>query len=82
MPNMGSIIKSHNTKVLTPPHECEECECRDECPVNGECMKSNVIYQATITEDSGQLHNYSGLSMNKFKERLTQQQFQELQPHS
>ena len=74
MTNMGNIIKKHNSNILSPPDECKDCDCESEnvCPVNGECRKSNVIYQATITTEKHETHTYTGLSMNTFKERWTQ----------
>ena len=72
MSYMGSLLKGHNTKTLSPAVECDTFKCVNECPVNGECMKRNIIYQATITTDRNETHTYTGLSKNSFKERLTQ----------
>ena len=58
MNNMASIIKSHNAKLMKPgsdnpiPHTSEAtCNClnQDHCPLNGNCTKSCIVYQATIT---------------------------------
>ena len=72
MPNIGSLVKRHNSKILSPQEICEKCDCNDVCPVNGECKKKNIIYQATIQTPQGERHTYTGLSMNTFKERLIQ----------
>ena len=57
MPYMASIIKSHNAKLTKPAsgnsvsHTSEAtCNCwnKDHCPLNDNCTKSCVVYQATI----------------------------------
>ena len=61
MPNIKSIIASHNKRILSTEQEPEqlsktnkECNCRNltECPLEGKCLQTNVIYQATITTDT------------------------------
>ena len=37
-------------------------------PGTGECTKTNVVYQATVTSDDGQVNTYIG-STNKFQVR-------------
>ena len=55
---MASIVKSHSAKLMKPasgnfiPHTSEAtCNCRNEdhCPMNGNCTKNCIVYQATIT---------------------------------
>ena len=75
---MASIIKSHNAKLMKPasgnsiPHTSEAtCNCRnkDHCPLNGNCTKSCIVYQATIT--SGKQSNvYFGSCSTTFKARF------------
>ena len=65
-------MKRHNNRILSPPTECPKCECSDICPVDGECMKSGIIYQATISTENNKTYTYTGLSMNTFKSRWTQ----------
>ena len=74
MPNVKSIISSHNKKVLstniTEQDQTEkECNCRNktECPLEGKCLQKNVIYQATVTTNTTE-ETYVGLATN-FKER-------------
>ena len=64
-------IKGHNSKILNPSKECDKCECESDCPVNGECMKDNIIYQATVTTQND-TYTYTGLSKNTFKQRWIQ----------
>ena len=47
---MGSLIKKHNSKTFSPTTECNDCDCGSlsECPVNANCLKTNIIDQATI----------------------------------
>ena len=46
--------------------------CRDKsaCPLNGQCLTANLIYQATV-ETSTAKQTYIGLTQNKFKTRYT-----------
>ena len=55
MKNLKSHIAASNFKKLNPKKESnlEECKCAndkkiDQCPVNGQCMTSNVVYCAEI----------------------------------
>ena len=71
MPNMQSIIQADNRKKLDKKTETSErCNCRrkDNCPVNGQCQKTNVIYQAVVKCD-GTSESYVGLTSNSFKTR-------------
>ena len=63
MPNTASIIKNHNAKLMKPASgnsikQTSEatCNCRnkDHCPLNGNCTKSCIVYQATTTSESNQ----------------------------
>ena len=78
MPNMTAILSSHNKKILslndavTSPREqsaqpSKTCNCRKrpECPLEGNCLQQNVIYQAAITGTTTE--SYIGLATN-FKE--------------
>ena len=73
MPNMKSVISSHNKYVLSnfnsPTQQPDTCNCRKkpDCPLEGKCLQSNVIYQATVTTATT-TETYVGLATN-FKER-------------
>ncbi|KAL9965170.1 hypothetical protein ACROYT_G028933 [Oculina patagonica] len=76
MPNMKSIISSHNKAVLSGFHQSQttqtcnkECNCRkkDQCPLDGKCLSQNVVYQATVTTQTSS-ESYVGLASN-FKDR-------------
>jgi len=47
------------------------CNCirKSNCPLNGKCLLSNIIYQATITSPSSS-NTYIGLCETNFKKRL------------
>ena len=76
MPSMKSIILLHNKTVLsdyntTPMQQAnKQCNCRtkDECPLQGKCLETNVVYmyQAIITSNT---ESYIRLATN-CKERF------------
>ena len=76
MANMSQIIsRSNKRKIqefrkLGQPEE-RTCDCRDEpCPVEGQCLISDVIYQATVKRlDNYETETYVGLSGCPFKPR-------------
>ena len=69
--NIRAIINSHNRRVLNPPPAQNiRCNCRkkQECPLNGQCLIKNIVYQADVT--SGQkTKTYYGLTSREFKSR-------------
>ena len=78
MPNMSSIVSSHNTRLLnsdSTQQQEEGCNCKDgpdTCPLNpAECKKSSVIYIAFVTSTKGVEH-YTGLTGCSFKKRWLQ----------
>lgn len=50
----------------------EECNCRkkDQCPLEGQYLTNNIVYQATVA--SNRTETYIGLASN-FKERYRKQ---------
>jgi len=77
LPNISSIISSHNKKVLNSINQTDEkmCNCRNNnnCPLNGKCLEKSVIYMCNVKaseQDEGL--NYIGLTENRFKERWYQ----------
>ena len=56
MTNVQNLIKGHNSKVLNTSNKQEQrdCNCRtkDQCPLNGDCLATNIIYKAKITNDN------------------------------
>ena len=77
LPNMGQIISTHNKETLSKATNTakteRKCNCqrsrRNDCPFNGKCLKSNIVYEATITSLS-QTYSYIGLTEGPFKTRF------------
>ena len=75
LPNMSSIISSHNKKILgNQPNSQnnQNCNCRDKgnCPLNGYCLESSVIYKCHVqSSDVDKGKHYIGLTGETFKER-------------
>ena len=81
MPNMESIIKGQNKKLLNPviiePGK-KTCSCtgvqrRAGCPLAGHCLTKSIIYNAEVTSGDKPTQdkiNYIGLASNDFKERF------------
>ena len=76
MPNMASILSDHNARVCGNDQDEElqrNCNCRkpDDCPLNGQCLRREIVYQATVETDDGALPMiYIGASGTSFKQRL------------
>ena len=49
-----------------------DCNCRGKiCPLDGKCLTSSIIYQATVTrQDNDKSETYIGLTDNSFKTRF------------
>ena len=76
MPNMAAIIKQHNSNVASPRKTdetklAENCNCRNKsnCPLNENCLKSCLIYKATISSGN-QRDLYYGSCSTAFKKRF------------
>ena len=64
MKKLTSNINSH------PSTEVTTCNCRkkEECPLSGQCLKSNLVYQAEV-RCQGKRETYVGLTSTDFKTR-------------
>ena len=82
MNNSKQIINNHNKFIFNPSKHTnattdnrvdkKSCNCRQKvtCPLNGNCLQSSVIYQATVTRnDNNTSETYIGLTENDFKTR-------------
>ena len=78
---MQQIISAHNKSVLhpvqtstsaSPAQTSNNCNCKNKvCPLNGNCLTSGVIYQATVTrQDNLKEETYIGLTGGPFKTRF------------
>ena len=80
---MKTFISSHNKKMLSDCIQSrnstetldKECNCckKDQCLLEGRCLTSNVVYQATVTIETS-TDSYVGLATN-FKERYRNHTF-------
>ena len=75
MPNIKSKINGHNKKVLKnkPTEQKRTCNClvKEHCPMNGLCLTSSILYQATITSNNTKYKEkrYKGICETTFKKR-------------
>ena len=75
MPNMKNIINNHNNMIIknnrtNPPTPKCNCRIQNSCPLNGKCLTTELVYQATVTRnDNQQEETYIGLTENTFKTR-------------
>lgn len=82
MPSMQQIISRQN-KMLIKTHRRNDqtertCSCRqkNKCPLDGQCLASGIIYQATVTRrDTQKEDTYIGLTDTTFKERLANHKY-------
>ena len=60
MPNLATIIKRHNNKVLRDgkqsseaPADAVRCNCREKnsCPLDGACQTRSIVYKASLKTD-------------------------------
>ena len=78
MPNMETIIASHNRQVLeesnSGPGNCDVklCNCRkpDMCPLQNKCLVEALVYKAIVTTD-GEVKVYIGSTGDTFKHRFS-----------
>ena len=73
---MMNIISGHNSKVSNatkPLSTTKPCNClkKNPCPLSGECLSTNVVYQATVNQTQTDIEeNYVGLTADPFKLRF------------
>ena len=75
MPNMEMIIKSRNKQLLNQQQRTQEpatrqCDCRskESCPLQGRCLTSFTVYRATLRAETGEEHQYIGMTEGTFKQ--------------
>ena len=70
--NIGTFIQRHNAKISSQPKDTTStCNCRrkNDCPLNGECQTSSVIYKCIVTAPDVPTKAYIGLTEKEFKTR-------------
>ena len=77
MPNMGQILSKHNAKISKQgggPDPPAGCNCRGgptTCPLEGQCLTKELVYQATVVRtDTQHKETYTGLTGGTFKDRF------------
>ena len=75
LPNLDTIIAGHNKQVLkrkieekTKKHECNCRAGQTLCPLGGNCLKNDIIYEAKVTSNNT-ITRYIGQASTTFKER-------------
>ena len=73
-PNVGRIIKSHNKKLSFNQKQQKPCNCRKktDCPVQGDCRKTSVVYQCDVTTPNTPKKTYIGLTERELKARINE----------
>ena len=66
------MIKSHNNRILSEKttQDQPKCDCRqkDTCPLEGNYLDKELIYQCNLKEDTtSDKVSYNGLTENTFK---------------
>ena len=67
------MIKSHNKKVINKDvKELKSCNCRvkSECPLNGQCQVTDIIYKCTALSPDKPNKVYLGTAEDDFKKRF------------
>ena len=73
MPNIKTKIKAHNRVILqnSPSKNTKRCNCqqKENCPMNGDCLKESLVYYATIScnDKNYKLKLYKGSCKTNFK---------------
>ena len=75
MPNIKTIIGSHNRTILSKDNivSKKNCNCvnKSACPLFNKCLSNNIVYQATVCSDKPEYKEkvYIGSSATTFKFR-------------
>ena len=75
-PSMKQLIDGHNKTILKKDNQpvqdknVKTCNCRNrnDCPLQGECLQKEIVYQATVTTRE-EKETYVGLTATAFKTR-------------
>ena len=74
MQNVKKKISNHNRHLLEKkmkPAATNGCNCgkKDECPLNKQCLTTNIVYKAEITDVCGDTKEYIGVTAGTFNKR-------------
>ena len=70
--NMGSVIASHNWRIIQPTSNNHGCNCRNraECPLDNKCLTANIIYKVVASAPSKPRKKYFAIAETSFKDRF------------
>ena len=78
-PNMDRIVSTHNMKLLNSISDADQlqakkCSCsaadKINCPLDNQCLTTELVYQADVSSSDGATKMYIGLTEPTFKQRL------------
>ena len=69
-----SKISNHNRHLLekkTKPADSNGCNCnkKDQCSLNNQCLTTNIVYKAETTDVCGETNENIGVTAGTFKKR-------------
>ena len=75
---MSKVISSHNAKLLNekpndvtvPLQPLCNCNVKADCPMEGSCLASEIVYQADVKASDNSIKKYIGLTEPTFKKRF------------
>ena len=74
MPNIAAVMSSTRHLPKQEDENDKKCNCRTtaDCPLDGECLQSAVVYEATIDAGTTTItqYKYIGLTEGTFKTRF------------
>ena len=61
---MGSVITSHNRRIIQPIYDNHGCNCRNraECPLDNKCLTINIAYKVVVSAPSKPDKKYFGIA--------------------
>ena len=77
MPNLKQKISQHNKKIsqptpIQPPKTCNCTKVIGDCPLEGNCLTTGVVYRAEVVPQNSSVETYTGVTKNAFKTRFYQ----------
>ena len=72
LPKFVRIISGQNAKGFRdriPNTEVKKCNCPNTkpCPLDGQCLEENIVYQASVSSSDGGSQKYIGITAPQFK---------------
>ena len=75
MPNIKTKINAHFSEILQNTLSIKDCNCKqkENCPMNGDCLKESLVYYATIScnDKNYKPKLYKGSWETSFKKRFS-----------